>query len=158
MDRDETMERIKSCMAMESVCAGVYHLLSLNFQEEKELWNKLAVDDESLAEMIASVLEFKESENLSDFPVPEDLPHVRETIEYARETSKLLVNDKLSLRSALERLQKLHELKSRGYDDLLEKEKEDKIRHFFKKIFKIDKLNMDMIRSFIISYQAQGGR
>jgi nitrogen regulatory protein PII-like uncharacterized protein len=154
MKRDETIERIKSCMAMESVCASVYHLLSLNFEEEKELWIKLARDEESHAAMIASVIDFRDSENLADFPVPEDFENIRSTIAYADETRRLLVNNKLSLREVLERLQKMNELKSRSYfHDLLEREHDEKVKSFFQRLFRIDKSNMDIIGTFIDKFK-----
>jgi predicted phage-related endonuclease len=154
MKKDRTIERIKSCMAMESACSSVYHLLSLNFGEEKDLWNKLARDDELHAEIIATALDFREVESPAGFPIPADFDNIRNTISFAEEMRKLLVNNKLSLKEALVRLQELHELKNRSYcHDLLGPEKEEKVKNFFKKLFSTDKSNMDMIRAFADKYK-----
>jgi hypothetical protein len=150
MERDETIERLKSCMVMESVCSSVYHLLSLNFPEEKELWNKLAMDEENHAEMIATVMEFKETEDITDYPIPEDLGYVRKTVEFADETRMLLINDKLSLRDALERLRNIHEFKNKGYvHDLLPKETDERIKKVYQGLFDIDESNGELVQSFL---------
>lgn len=150
MERDETIERLKSCMVMESVCSSVYHLLSLDFPEERELWNKLARDEENHAEMIASVTAFKDTEDITDYPVPENLGFVRKTIEFADEMRTLLMNDKLSFKDALERLRSIHEFKNESYrHDLLEKESDERIKKVYERLFEIDKSNMEMIQSFM---------
>ena len=115
MEKDKAIERLRSCMVMESVCSSVYHLLSLNFPGEKELWNKLATDEESHAEMIAAVTDFRETDNIGLYPVPKDLTYVKKTVEVADEMRMLLVNDKLSLKDSLERLRGIHQLKNKSY-------------------------------------------
>ena len=150
MERDKTIERLKSCMMMESVCSSVYHLLSLNFPEEKELWNKLAKDGENHAEMIASVAELEDTGDIADYPVPQDLEYVRKTVESADEMRALLLKDKLSFKDALGRLRIIHEFKNKGYcDDLLVKESDERIKRVYRRLFEIDKSNVEMIQSFI---------
>jgi len=154
MERDKTIERLKSCMIMESVCSSVYHLLSLNFPEEKELWNKLAKDEENHAEMIASVTEFEDTGDITDYPVPQDLEHIRKTVESADEMRALLLKDKLSFKDALDRLQGIHEFKNKGYrDDLLGKENDKRIKKLYRRLFEIDKSNVEMIQSFIAKFK-----
>jgi hypothetical protein len=153
MDKDDTIERLRSCRVMESVCSSVYHLLSLNFPGEKELWNKLAMDEESHAEMIAEVTEYKDIENIAHYPIPQDLTYVKKTVESADDMRMLLINDKLSLKDALVRLRSIHELKNKSYaHDLLGNESEERIKRVYRTLFETEEANRMLLRSFMVRF------
>lgn len=142
---------------MESMCSTVYHLMALNFPDDNELWNELAFDEESHAEIIAKAMGF-ELEDYSDFTVPPELNHVRKTIDYAKEMREKLLNKKVSLKEALEMVKTLHEYKNESYHhDLLKKETEDRVKNVFKRFFEIDKSNLDLIQAVMIKHGFKTG-
>jgi hypothetical protein len=154
MEKDGTIERIKSCMFMESVCSSVYHLLALNFPEENDLWTRLAIAEESHATAIAKGMDLKGPEELINYTVPGELDSIRKTVDYATETKKLLISNRLTFRDALERIRNLQELKSESYlEDLLEREKEERVKKVFRRLFEIDKDNLDIIRTVATKYE-----
>jgi len=153
MEQNETVERIRSCMFMESACAAVYHLLALNFSKESELWSQLAMDEEAHAEIIARGMKFTEPEYFTDFEAPADLKDIKKTIDYAAEFKKLLVKDQVSLKGAFEKVIDLLELKNAGYqNDLIGKEKEERIRRVFERIYEIDSSNVSLVRAVMSKY------
>ncbi len=139
---------------MESACSSVYHLLALNFPEEGDLWTRLAIAEEGHATAIAKGMDLKGPEELIDYTIPHELAHVRRTVDYATETKRLLIDNKLTFREALERARTLQELKSEGYSrDLLETEKEERVKKVFQRLFEIDSNNLDVIRAVVTKYE-----
>jgi hypothetical protein len=156
MEKNETIERIKSCMFMESACSSVYHLLALNFPEENDFWTRLAISEESHATAIAKGMDLKGPEDLVNYSVPQELDSIRKTVDYATETKKLLINNRLTFRDALERVRNLQQMKSDSYSqDLLEREKEERVKKVFQKLFEIDKDNLDIIQSVKTKYETK---
>jgi len=152
MKENKSIERIKSCMLMESICSSVYHLMSLNFPDERELWNALASKEESHAEIIAHAME-SEPENYAEFFVPLELKSIRKTLDYANEIKQKLIQNNISVKEALEMVRKLYELKAESYHrDLLEKETEERVRQFFKRLLEIDKSNQSAIQAVMTKY------
>lgn len=153
MEKDGTIERIKSCMLMESSCADIYHLLAVTFPEENELWNRLAADEERHAAVIARGMGFREFEDLAGFTVPEDLGCVRKAVAFADEIRRTLSGGTASLRDALEMAKRLQELKNDGYlHDLLEKEQEERIRKVFRRLFDMDALKLEILQAVITGF------
>jgi hypothetical protein len=148
--RDLTIERIKGCMVMESTCSGVFHILALDFPSEKELWSRIAGDEEQRAEVIAQGMGLRPS---TDYGIPPELAHIRKTVEYANEMKKLLVDGKVSLKKALGMVVKLREYKRHSYSiDLLGKENDERVRKVFRKLFEIDEADASLIRSVVNRY------
>jgi hypothetical protein len=153
MEKDDSIDRIKSCMVMESACAAVFHLLALNFPRESELWNQIAMDEEAHAEVIAKGMKFNEPENFTDFDVPRGLDYIRQTVEYAAEFKKMLVKDRVSLRGAFEMVIRLLKLKNESYrNDLLGKEKEERVKKVFQRLFEIDSSSLDLVAAVMTKY------
>jgi hypothetical protein len=148
--RDLTIERITGCMVMESACSGVFHILALDFPSEKELWSGIAGDEEQRAEVIAQGMGLRPS---FDYSIPQELAHIRKTVDYANEMKKLLVDGKASLQEALGMVIKLREYKRNSYSiDLLEKESDERVRRVFRKLFEVDEANAGLIRSVVNRY------
>jgi len=153
MEKDDSIERIRSCMFMESACAAVFHLLAINFPRESDLWNQIAMDEEAHAEVIAKGMNFKEPENFSDFEVPPHLKYIRQTIEYAAEFKKMLVKDTVSLRPAFDMVISLLQLKNESYRiDLIAKEEDYRLKKVFQRLFEIDKSNNDLVVAALAKY------
>jgi len=152
MEKDKTIERLKSCMLMDYACSAVYHLMAMHYPEEKELWNELASVEESHADVIAKALGFKII-NYSDFTIPPELKLIRKTVDYANEIREKLLNDKISLKEALEMMKALQELRNEScYHDLIEKEPEERIKKVFRRFYEVDKTNLDLIRAVMLRY------
>jgi len=135
----------------------VYHLMAFNFPNDKELWNELAFDEESHAEIIIKAMGF-EHKDYADFTVPPELNRVRKTINYAKEIKEKLLNNKILLKEALEMVKTLQEFKNESYYyDLLEKETEDRVKNVFKRFFEIDKSNLNLIQAVMIKYGLKTG-
>jgi hypothetical protein len=152
-ETDKTEERLKSCMIMEWTCAGVFHLLAINFPQEKDLWNKLAMDEESHAEVIAAGMKFGEPEDHAGYEVPWDLEYLRKTVEYAREMKVLFSEKRTSAADILSRVKRLLELKGESYrHDLVGKENEERVRRVFQKLFDMDSSKQEVVRALMKKY------
>ncbi len=151
--RDESIERIKSCMLMESACAAVFHLLALNFPRENELWSQIAMDEEAHAELIAKGININDPESFTDFEVSPDSEHIRRTVEYAAEFKKMLAKDKVTLLQAFEMVVRLLNMKNDSYrNDLIGKETEDLVKKVFQRLFEIDTPNLHLVETAMAKY------
>ncbi|MEW6569959.1 MAG: hypothetical protein AB1390_02110 [Nitrospirota bacterium] len=152
MERDKTLERIKSCMVMESACSTVYHLMAIKFPGENELWNELAFDEERHADIISEAIGF-ELEDYLNFKIPPELVHIRKTVDYAGEIKEMMLHKNISPQEALIKVKNLCELKDESYIlDLLEKETEERVKKVFKKFFEIDRPKADLVRAVMAKY------
>ncbi len=153
MKKDDPIERIRSCMFMESACAAVIHLLALNFPREAELWSQIAMDEEAHAEIIAKGLNINDPEDFIDFEVPSDLRYVRETVEYATEFKKMLVKESVSLRDAFEKVTSLLNKKNESYQkDLLGREADDRLKRVFQRLYEIDSSCINLVSAAMGKY------
>lgn len=156
MKTDKTIDRIKGCMLMEFACSSVCHLMALNFPDENELWNELARNEERHAEAIAKALGL-EIQEYPEFVFPPGFDHVKKTIDYAERIKEKLL-DKTSLREALEMAKKLQELKNDSYQsDLIEPEKEDRVKNLFRRLLEIDKTNLNVVQTVMDAYGLGAG-
>ncbi len=154
--KDDSVERIRSCMLMESACAAVFHLLTLNFPRESELWSQMALDEEAHAEFIAKGMNFGDPENFTDFRVTPELQYIRQTVEYANEFKILLAKDRVSLKEAFEKVIRLLKMKNEGYlNDLLGKETEERVKKVFQRLFEIDKSGLQLVETAMTKYDFQ---
>jgi hypothetical protein len=151
--KDESLERIRSCMLMESACAAVFHLLALNFPRENELWSQIAMDEEAHAELIAKGININDPESFSDLEVSADLEYIKRTVEYAADFKKMLAKDKVTLRQAFEMVLKLLEMKNDSYrNDLIGKETEARVKKVFQRLFEIDGSSLHLVETVMTKY------
>ncbi|MEJ2685415.1 MAG: hypothetical protein P8Z71_13595 [Candidatus Sulfobium sp.] len=148
--RDLTIERITACMVMESECSGVFHIMALDFPDEKELWSRIAAGEEQRAEIIAQGMGLRPS---TEYGVSPEFIHIRKTIDYASEIKKVLVEGKVSLKDALGMVIRLREYKKLGYSsDLLGKERDERVKKVFRRLFELDEAHAALIRSVAERY------
>lgn len=148
--RDLTIERIKACMVMESACSGVFHILALDFPDEKELWSRIASAEEQRAEIIAQGMGLKPS---TEHTIPPEFTHIRKTVDYTDEIKRVLVDGKVSLKDALGMVIRLREYKKLGYtSDLLRKESDERVKKVFRRLFELDEVNASLIQSVVERY------
>jgi hypothetical protein len=153
MEENDSIERIRSCMLMESACAAVFHLLAMNFPRASDLWNQIAMDEEAHAEIIARGMRFKEPEDFTDFEVPPRLEYIRKTMEYAADFKKMVVKDTVSLRRAFDMVISLLQLKNESYrNDLIAKEEDYRLKRVFQKLYEIDGANYDLVAAAMNKY------
>lgn len=154
--KNGSVERIRSCMLMESACAAVFHLLALNFPRESDLWNQMAMDEEAHAEFIAKGMNFGDPENFADFRVAPELKHIRQTVEYANEFKKMLAKDRVSVKEAFEMVVRLLQMKNECYlNDLLGKEKEERVKKVFQRLSEIDRSGLQLVETVMSRYDFQ---
>ncbi len=153
MKKDDAIERIRSCMFMESACAAVFHLLALNFPRESELWSQIAMDEEAHAEIIAKGMNITDPEDFTDFEVPSDLQYVKQTVEYAGEFKKMLVKESVTLRGAFEMVISLLNKKNESYQkDLLDRETDDRLKRVFQRLYDIDASCLNLVSTAMGKY------
>lgn len=151
--KDDSIERIRGCMLMESACAAVFHLLALNFPRENELWSQIAMDEEAHAELIAKGMNINDPESFTDFDIAPDLEYIRRTVEYAAEFKKMLAKDKVTLRQAFDMVISLLKMKNDSYrNDLLGKETEDRVKKVFQRLFEIDGSSLPLVETVMTKY------
>jgi hypothetical protein len=151
--RADTLDRIKSCMVLESACSEVYHLLAMNFPAESEAWNELAMDEESRASVIAAGMDLGDPAELVGFSVLAEMEHVSKALGFARDIKRNLIERSLPLKDALDMARTLVELKAAGYrDDLLEREKEPRVKKVFERLLEMDKPNLDIVHGLMAKY------
>ncbi len=151
--KDDSIERIRGCMLMESVCAAVFHLLALNFPRENELWSQIAMDEEAHAELIAKGLNINDPESFTDFDIAPDLEYIRRTVDYATEFKKMLAKDKVTLRQAFDMVISLLKMKNDSYrNDLLGRETEDRLKRVFQRLFEIDQSCLPLVEAVMTKY------
>ena len=153
MEKSDSIERIMSCMFMESACAAVFHLLAMNFPRASDLWNQIAMDEEAHAETIAKGMNFKDPENFTRFEVPSRLQHVRRTTAYAEEFRKMLVKDVVSLRRSFDMVISLLQMKNESYlKDLIAEEEDLRLKKVFQRLCDIDGANYALVTAAMSRY------
>jgi hypothetical protein len=151
--KDDSVERIRGCMLMESACAAVFHLMALNFPRENELWSQIAMDEEAHAELIARGMNINDPESFTDFDVASDLEYIRQTVEYAAEFKKMLAKDKVTLRQAFDMVIRLLKMKNDSYrNDLIGRETEDRVKRVFQRLFEIDGSCLHLVETVMTKY------
>ena len=149
--KDDAIERIKSCMYLESACSDVYHLAALNFPAEGMLWNELALDEESHAAVLSAAL--GKVGGYKSFSVPDGMMCLKRAMDYANDIKQMLMNNALSLSETLRSVKTLLELKRESYAvDLIGAESEERLKKIFERFCEQDRPDLNIVRAVMAKY------
>ena len=121
----ELSERLNACLKVETLCEEIYYTLCFLFPEAKELFQKLAEEEERHADILTICTGFQDMGTLPDMIVLNSLPQIVKSIDIAEEIKARIAQGNISLIAALHMTLELEEAVAEIYFNEVMTEKSD---------------------------------
>jgi rubrerythrin len=98
------LERLKACIAVENTISEIYTLLAARFPEERDLWRRLALEEENHARMLIMCRGFERRGDLPE-TISASIEVINHTLDFVRRVRDRVASGRITLREALETAQ-----------------------------------------------------
>ncbi len=148
--KTELSERIKTCIAIESAIAEIYHSFAKLFPEEKNFWYELAMEEENHASVLLEGSRYVELGILPGYVVPKSLRKMKRTLQLIDDTRKEMESGHMSMKEALDAAMKLELTMEESYVlEVLTSETDDEVISRLQKLLSDTKLHITKVSEYI---------
>ncbi len=144
-------ERLNACLKVETLCEEIYYSLCSLFPEAKELFQKLAEEEERHADILTICAGFQDIGALPDMMVLNSVPQIMQSIDIAEEIKAKIEKENISLLAALHMTLELEEAVAEIYFNEVMTEKSDiEVISYLQQFYKNEISHTQRIEDFIL--------
>lgn len=143
-------ERIKTCIAIESGIAEIYHSFSGLFPKAKSFWYELAMEEENHASVLLVGSKYVKSGKLPGYIVPRSLKKMKSTLQLIDDIKEKINSGNISMKEALDMAMKLELTMEESYVlEVLTRETKDEVIARLQKLVGETKVHVTKISEYM---------
>jgi len=147
----ELSERLNACLKVETLCEEIYYSLCSLFPEARELFQKLAEEEERHADILTICSGFQNVGALPDTIVLNSFPQIIKSIDTAEKVKAKIADEDISLFKALYMTLELEEAVAEIYFNEVMTEKSDiEVISYLQQFYKDEISHTQRIEDFIL--------
>jgi hypothetical protein len=148
--KNDLSERIKTCVAIESGIADIYHSFARLFPKAKTFWYELAMEEENHASVLLIGSRYVKLGILPNYIVPKSLHKMNSTLQLIDYTKKRIKSDDISMKEALDTAMKLELTMEESYLlEVLTRETNNEVIARLQKLLGDTKLHITKISEYM---------